>query len=215
MISPRLAIATCPHQTNLTKLSWLILLVRGSDPPPQRPYPSRPLKDYCVDRYGAKRRPTRTVTCGPLKFGSDHPLVRQTMATTDTRDVEATINQVRQGRQSERASREEAAAGRSLARIKNEYSTRCIRSCLALAAAAGRESFGYPTLAHCECACVFSRHFLKKSWVLVICFAWCACTRCGVCACSFLLACARSQDHPVRGRRLRLGADHGARHEGS
>jgi len=53
-----------------------------------------PLKDYCVDRYGATRRPTRTVTCGPLKFGSEHPLVRQTMATTDTRDVEASIAQI-------------------------------------------------------------------------------------------------------------------------
>jgi (E)-4-hydroxy-3-methylbut-2-enyl-diphosphate synthase len=41
-----------------------------------------------------KRRQTRTVTCGPLQFGSDHPIVRQTMATTNTADVEATIGQV-------------------------------------------------------------------------------------------------------------------------
>ncbi len=32
--------------------------------------------------------------CGPIKFGSEHPIVRQTMATTDTSDVEATIAQV-------------------------------------------------------------------------------------------------------------------------
>ena len=40
------------------------------------------------------RRPTRTVNCGPLKFGSDHPIVRQTMGTTNTADVDATIEQV-------------------------------------------------------------------------------------------------------------------------
>lgn len=47
-----------------------------------------------MDRYSTKRRPTRTVTCGPISFGSEHPLVRQTMATTDTRDVDASIDQV-------------------------------------------------------------------------------------------------------------------------
>ena len=40
------------------------------------------------------RRKTRTVECGPIKFGSEHPLVRQTMATTLTSDVEGTIEQV-------------------------------------------------------------------------------------------------------------------------
>ena len=40
------------------------------------------------------RRKTRTVTCGPIKFGSDHPIVRQTMGTTNTADVDATIEQV-------------------------------------------------------------------------------------------------------------------------
>lgn len=40
------------------------------------------------------RRQTRTVTCGPIKFGSEHPIVRQTMATTNTADVDATIEQV-------------------------------------------------------------------------------------------------------------------------
>jgi len=52
-----------------------------------------PLKDYCVDRRVVQRRPTRTVECGPVKFGSEHPVVRQTMATTDTKDVEGTIEQ--------------------------------------------------------------------------------------------------------------------------
>eukprot|EP00957_Ditylum_brightwellii_P077410 5881407-Ditylum_brightwellii.AAC.1 len=40
------------------------------------------------------RRKTRTVECGPIKFGSEHPIVRQTMATTNTADVDATIEQV-------------------------------------------------------------------------------------------------------------------------
>jgi (E)-4-hydroxy-3-methylbut-2-enyl-diphosphate synthase len=40
------------------------------------------------------RRKTRTVNCGPINFGSDHPIVRQTMATTNTADVDATIEQV-------------------------------------------------------------------------------------------------------------------------
>ena len=34
------------------------------------------------------------MSCGPINFGSDHPIVRQTMATTNTADVEATIEQV-------------------------------------------------------------------------------------------------------------------------
>ncbi|GKY91264.1 hypothetical protein MPSEU_000099000 [Mayamaea pseudoterrestris] len=53
-----------------------------------------PLGKYCEDLYSVKRRPTRTVTCGPVKFGSDHPIVRQTMGTTNTADVDATIEQV-------------------------------------------------------------------------------------------------------------------------
>ena len=31
---------------------------------------------------------------GPVKVGSDHPVALQTMTTTDTRDVQATIDQV-------------------------------------------------------------------------------------------------------------------------
>lgn len=53
-----------------------------------------PLGQYCEDLYSVSRRKTRTVNCGPINFGSDHPIVRQTMATTNTADVEATIEQV-------------------------------------------------------------------------------------------------------------------------
>ena len=40
------------------------------------------------------RRTTRTVECGPIKFGSEHPIVRQTMATTNTADVDGSIEQI-------------------------------------------------------------------------------------------------------------------------
>jgi (E)-4-hydroxy-3-methylbut-2-enyl-diphosphate synthase len=53
-----------------------------------------PIQKYCEDLYEVTRRKTRTVNCGPIKFGSDHPIVRQTMATTNTADVEATMDQV-------------------------------------------------------------------------------------------------------------------------
>lgn len=52
------------------------------------------LGQYCEDLYSVTRRKTRTVTCGPIKFGSDHPIVRQTMATTDTANVQASIEQI-------------------------------------------------------------------------------------------------------------------------
>mmetsp|Transcript_24195 Transcript_24195/g.67090 ORF Transcript_24195/g.67090 Transcript_24195/m.67090 type:complete len:750 (+) Transcript_24195:89-2338(+) len=53
-----------------------------------------PIEQYCENLYEVQRRKTRTVTCGPIKFGSDHPIVRQTMATTDTSDVDASIEQI-------------------------------------------------------------------------------------------------------------------------
>ena len=53
-----------------------------------------PIEKYCEDLYTVTRRKTRTVECGPIKFGSDHPIVRQTMATTNTADVDATVEQV-------------------------------------------------------------------------------------------------------------------------
>ena len=52
------------------------------------------IEDYCADLHTVTRRKTRTVRCGPVNFGSEHPIVRQTMATTNTADVDATIEQV-------------------------------------------------------------------------------------------------------------------------
>mmetsp|Transcript_8860 Transcript_8860/g.13115 ORF Transcript_8860/g.13115 Transcript_8860/m.13115 type:complete len:733 (-) Transcript_8860:194-2392(-) len=53
-----------------------------------------PITQYCPSLNQAIRRKSRTVTCGPIKFGSEHPIVKQTMGTTDTSDVDATIEQV-------------------------------------------------------------------------------------------------------------------------
>jgi len=53
-----------------------------------------PIGKYCEDVNFVTRRKTRTVNCGPINFGSEHPIVRQTMATTNTADVDATIEQV-------------------------------------------------------------------------------------------------------------------------
>lgn len=53
-----------------------------------------PIAQYCADLTRVVRRTTRTVRCGPVNFGSAHRIVRQTMATTNTADVDATIQQV-------------------------------------------------------------------------------------------------------------------------
>mmetsp|Transcript_5782 Transcript_5782/g.18830 ORF Transcript_5782/g.18830 Transcript_5782/m.18830 type:complete len:739 (-) Transcript_5782:220-2436(-) len=49
---------------------------------------------YCESRYVPSRRPTRTVEVGPVKIGSEHPIACQTMSTTDTRDVAASVAQI-------------------------------------------------------------------------------------------------------------------------
>ncbi|KAL6776847.1 HDS1 [Auxenochlorella protothecoides x Auxenochlorella symbiontica] len=54
-----------------------------------------PTPHYCESIYQTRRRPTRTIYVGKVPVGSEHPLARQTMTTTDTRDVEATVEQVK------------------------------------------------------------------------------------------------------------------------
>ncbi len=49
---------------------------------------------YCESTHTTKRRPTRTVWAGPVPIGSEHPIARQTMTTTDTKNVDATVEQV-------------------------------------------------------------------------------------------------------------------------
>lgn len=49
---------------------------------------------YCEDVTRAIRRPTCTVTAGPIQIGSDFPVAKQTMCTTNTKDVEASVEQI-------------------------------------------------------------------------------------------------------------------------
>ena len=52
------------------------------------------IDQYCEDLYRVSRRKTRTVQCGPINFGSDHPIVRQTMATSATGDVKGSMEEI-------------------------------------------------------------------------------------------------------------------------
>eukprot|EP00930_Biecheleria_cincta_P053007 TRINITY_DN3832_c0_g1_i1.p1 TRINITY_DN3832_c0_g1~~TRINITY_DN3832_c0_g1_i1.p1 ORF type:complete len:830 (-),score=153.20 TRINITY_DN3832_c0_g1_i1:319-2532(-) len=50
---------------------------------------------YCDSVEKCVRRKTRTVTIGSVKVGSEHPIATQTMTTTLTEDVEATVAQIK------------------------------------------------------------------------------------------------------------------------
>lgn len=50
---------------------------------------------YCEDTSATKRRPSRTVWAGKVPIGSEHRIARQTMTTTNTNDVDATVAQAR------------------------------------------------------------------------------------------------------------------------
>jgi (E)-4-hydroxy-3-methylbut-2-enyl-diphosphate synthase len=56
-----------------------------------------PLPDggYCDSASKSVRRKTRTVMVGEVPVGSDHPVATQTMSTTPTEDVEATVAQIK------------------------------------------------------------------------------------------------------------------------
>merc|ERR1719160_1267681 len=56
--------------------------------------PIMPKGGYCVDTTRTVRRKTRTVWVGPVPIGSEHPIAKQTMTTTDTKNVDATVEQV-------------------------------------------------------------------------------------------------------------------------
>ncbi|XP_021746077.1 4-hydroxy-3-methylbut-2-en-1-yl diphosphate synthase (ferredoxin), chloroplastic-like [Chenopodium quinoa] len=53
-----------------------------------------PRQKYCESPYKTVRRKTCTVMVGNVAIGSDHPIRIQTMTTTDTKDVAATVEQV-------------------------------------------------------------------------------------------------------------------------
>ncbi|GFQ00270.1 4-hydroxy-3-methylbut-2-en-1-yl diphosphate synthase chloroplastic [Phtheirospermum japonicum] len=53
-----------------------------------------PRQKYCESIHKTIRRKTRTVMVGNVALGSEHPIRIQTMTTTDTKDVAATVEQV-------------------------------------------------------------------------------------------------------------------------
>ena len=52
-------------------------------------------KEYCESIYQTKRRKTREVMVGKVGVGAHHPIRIQSMTTSSTRDVEATIEQIK------------------------------------------------------------------------------------------------------------------------
>ena len=52
------------------------------------------MKKYCESIFGTKRRKTREVLVGHVGVGGSNPVRIQSMTTSSTRDVEATIDQV-------------------------------------------------------------------------------------------------------------------------
>jgi len=49
---------------------------------------------YCADDKAPERRSTSTVKVGQVRIGSSDPIVLQTMGTTDTNDVQASVEQI-------------------------------------------------------------------------------------------------------------------------
>ena len=49
--------------------------------------------EYCTSRFQAKRWKTRVVNVGNLGVGGDNPIRIQSMTTTNTQDVDATVAQ--------------------------------------------------------------------------------------------------------------------------
>ncbi len=53
------------------------------------------LKQYCIDIFKYKRYKSTEVQVGNIKIGGDNPIVVQSMTTTNTNDIDATIEQIR------------------------------------------------------------------------------------------------------------------------
>lgn len=80
-----------------------VLVIRNSNPGPEtvelQPASEGsqllvPVQKYCESIHKTVRRKTCTVMVGNVAIGSDHPIRIQTMTTTDTKDVAATVEQV-------------------------------------------------------------------------------------------------------------------------
>lgn len=56
---------------------------------------STPTTGYCLSRFQSRRRVTRVVPVGHVPVGGNHPIAIQSMTTTLTQDVQATVRQAR------------------------------------------------------------------------------------------------------------------------
>ena len=93
------------------------------------------------------RRMTRAIRCGSVQIGGDAPVSIQSMTNTDTRDIEATVRQIRalaeEGCQIVRVAIPDQAAAKALGQIKAAVSLPVVADIhfdyrLALAAIAAR-----------------------------------------------------------------------------
>jgi (E)-4-hydroxy-3-methylbut-2-enyl-diphosphate synthase len=91
-----------------------------SDPHPSARTP------YCESRFLTVRRRTRVVRVGEVPIGGDHPLVVQSMTTTPTLDVEATVRQsialAEAGCEVVRVTAQNVKAAEALAEIRKRFS---------------------------------------------------------------------------------------------
>lgn len=87
---------------------------------------------YCASRYGTVRRPTREVRVGSVGVGGDNPIRVQSMTTSDTQDVAATVRQ----------SIALAEVGCEIVRVTapNVQAARCLKDIRAALSAAGWSS---------------------------------------------------------------------------
>eukprot|EP00798_Chlamydomonas_sp_ICE-L_P027677 gene27677-7318_t len=70
-------------------------LVKASSTVLELPSNELIIPKYCESVNQTRRRPTRTVKIGSVNVGSKHKIALQTMTTTDTNDVQATVDQVK------------------------------------------------------------------------------------------------------------------------
>lgn len=56
-------------------------------------YPDNSILPYCASRYQVRRRVSRTINVGGVYVGGDQPIRVQSMTTTNTQDVAATVQQ--------------------------------------------------------------------------------------------------------------------------
>ncbi len=80
--------------------------------------------NYCIDIFKYQRHNTTEVSIGKLKLGANHPIVVQSMTTTNTNDVPETVNQIKAicdvGGQMVRMTTQGQKEARSLEFIKEE-----------------------------------------------------------------------------------------------